>query len=72
VLSNKWKVELITQANFKNNDELYELESLWIKAGGNDCLNYKNKYEDVDVSEYLDGRFDDSIIPEVFKGKKKV
>ena len=72
VLSKNWKIELITQANFKNNDELYQLESLWIKASGNDCLNYKNNYEDVDVSEYLDGRFDESIMPEVFKGQKKV
>lgn len=72
VLSNKWKIELIAQANFKNNDQLYQLETLWIKAGGIDCLNYKNKYEDVNVSEYLDGRFDDSIIPDVFKAEKKV
>ena len=36
------------------------------------CINYKNQYEDVDISEYLDGRFDDSIIPEAFKGQKKV
>ena len=72
VLSNNWKIQLIAQSNFKNNDELYQLESLWIKSSGNECLNYKNKYEDVDVSEYLDGRFDDSLIPEVFKAQKKV
>jgi adenylate kinase family enzyme len=72
VLSKNWKIELIVEGNFKNNDELYQLESLWIKANDKECLNYANKYEDVDVSEYLDGRFDDSLLPEVFKGQKKV
>jgi hypothetical protein len=72
VLSKNWKIELIVEGNFKNNDELYQLETLWIKANDKECLNYANKYEDVDVSEYLDGRFDDSLLPEVFKGQKKV
>jgi ribosomal protein L9 len=72
VLSNKWKIELIVQGNFKNNDELYQLESLWIKSYKEECLNYKNNYEDVEVLSLLDGRFDDSLIPEIFKAKKNV
>ena len=72
VLSNKWKIELIVQGNLKNNDELYQLESLWIKSYKEECLNYKNNYEDVEVLSLLDGRFDDSLIPEIFKAKKNV
>ena len=72
VLSKNWKIEVIVQGNFKSNDELYQLETLYIKSYKDKCINYKNQYEDVDISEYLDGRFDDSIIPEAFKGQKKV
>jgi Uri superfamily endonuclease len=71
-LSGDWKIELIVQSNFKNNDEMYQLESIWIKSYENDCLNYRHKYEGVDVSAYLDGRLDESLLPEVFKGQKKV
>jgi hypothetical protein len=73
-ISNDWKIELIHECNLKGREELEQLESIWITAFKDEALNYNKKYTDEIIKPYLDGRFDDSCLPEKYRGlsQKKV
>jgi hypothetical protein len=69
ISATNWKIELIMECNLKSYDELKQLEEVYITAYQDEIINSNKDYTDEIVKKYLDGRFDDSILPEKYRNK---
>ena len=71
-LSSKWRIEPIVESSLNSRDELEQLETIWITAYKEKCLNCNKKYNDEIIKPYLDGRFKDDLLPPEYRTIKKV
>lgn len=71
-LTAKWKIEPIVKCPVQNKTELEDLESIWITANADKCVNKCKRYKPDEVDHLLDGRYPDEYLPGGFKNKKPV
>ena len=71
-LSPTWRIETIVETSLNNRDELEQLETIWITANKEKCLNSNKKYNDDIIKPYLDGRFNDELLPPQYRTIKNV
>ena len=62
-LSSQWTIEPLVKCSVANRERLEELETLWISAYADKCLNNSKKYKLSLLQHLLDGRFPDSYLP---------
>jgi hypothetical protein len=68
-LSSVWKIEPLVNCPVKSKAELEDLETIWITANAERCVNKNKKYTLDDIAHLLDGRFPESYLPPGIKNK---
>lgn len=62
-LSQNWDIERVVACSVKSRHELEDLETLWISALAEQCVNQSKKYPLDVVQHLLDGRFRSEYLP---------